>query len=34
MTLDNGVIILTPSEFEKKMKELDDFTILDVRTEL
>lgn len=34
MTLDNGVIVLTPSEFEKKMEELDDFIILDVRTEL
>ncbi|WP_297285591.1 metal-sensing transcriptional repressor [uncultured Brachyspira sp.] len=34
MTLDNGVIVLTPSEFEKKMEELDNFIILDVRTEL
>ena len=34
MTLDNGVTVLTPSEFEKKMEELDNFTILDVRTEL
>lgn len=34
MTLDNGVIVLTSSEFEKKMEELDNFIILDVRTEL
>ena len=34
MTLDNGVIVLTPSEFEKKMEELDNFIILDVITEL
>ena len=34
ITLDNGVIVLKPSEFEKKMEELDNFIILDVRTEL